>query len=199
MKRLLVGTLLVAILALTGCTAGGVYIPPTLTPAPGESNPSSPTQPSAESNVPSGTVTAVIKTPRGDITCQLRPDAAPKTVENFTKLANEKWFDGHTFFRVEPGFVIQGGSPNDTASGDIGYTVPAEIELKHQPGAIATARTGDQVNPKRESSGSQFYITLGQTPSLDGAYTVFGYCGPMDVISAIQKGDAMTSVRVTTK
>ncbi len=195
MKRLLLGVLLVVILVLSSCTAGGVYIPPTFTPAPGESNPAS-----GSDNTSGSTAIATIETKRGTIVCQLRPDAAPQTVANFTKLANEGWYDGHTFFRVEPGFVIQGGSPNDTASGDIGYTVPAEINLKHKPGALATARTGDQVNPKRESSGSQFYITLGDTSSLDGAYTVFGYCDQsMDVIGKIQKGDTMTKVRVTTK
>lgn len=172
-----------------GCTAGGVYIPPTLTPLSGE-------QPSLEGE---GKI-AIIETNRGTIRCQLRPDAAPKTVENFEQLANEGWYDGHTFFRVEPGFVIQGGSPNDSPTGDIGYTVEAEIGLPHEAGALAMARTSDEVNPERRSSGSQFYITLAATPQLDGAYTVFGYCtDSLDVVKNIQEGDVMEEVRVQTR
>jgi len=172
--------MLCLVLLLAGCTYG-VYIPPTLTP-------------------PSQRPVAVIETNRGTIRCELRPDAAPKTVENFTKLANQGWYDGHTFFRVEPGFVIQGGSPNDQASGSIGYTIEAEIRLPHQAGALAMARTPDSVNPERRSDGSQFYITLAATPHLDGAYTVFGDCSAsLDVIRRIQVGDKMIRVRVETR
>ncbi|MGC8874709.1 MAG: peptidylprolyl isomerase [Chloroflexia bacterium] len=168
--------LMLTLLWLTACTAGGIHIPPTLPPEG---------------------VYARIETVRGTIVCQLRPDAAPKTVANFTKLANAGWYDGHTFFRVEPGFVIQGGSPDDTASGSIGYTIEAEISLPHRPGAIAMARTADTVNPERRSDGSQFYITLGETPHLDGAYTVFGYCtDSLEVARRIQQGDRMLRVRV---
>ena len=116
---------------------------------------------------------------------------------NFEKLANQGWYDGRTFFRVEPGFVIQGGSPTNDATGDIGYTVEAEIGLTHEAGALASARTADNVNPERRSSGSQFYITLEATPHLDGAYTVFGYCGDsLSVVKQIQANDPMTRVRV---
>lgn len=168
--------LLPLLLWLTACTAGGIYIPPTLPPEG---------------------VYARIETTRGTIVCQLRPDAAPQTVANFRKLANEGWYDGRAFFRVEPGFVIQGGSPDDTATGSIGYTIEAEISLPHRPGAIAMARTADAVNPERRSDGSQFYITLGETPQLDGAYTVFGYCtDSLDVARRIQPGDRMLRVRV---
>jgi len=101
---------------------------------------------------------------------------------------------------VEPGFVIQGGSPNDQASGSIGYTIEAEIRLPHQAGALAMARTPDSVNPERRSDGSQFYITLAATPHLDGAYTVFGDCSAsLDVIRRIQVGDKMIRVRVETR
>jgi len=163
-------------LFLAACTAGGIYIPPTLPPEG---------------------LYARIETTRGTILCELRPDAAPKTVANFRKLADAGWYDGHTFFRVEPGFVIQGGSPDDTATGSIGYTIEAEISLPHRPGALAMARTGDAVNPERRSDGSQFYITLGETPHLDGAYTVFGYCtGSLDVARQIQVGDRILRVRV---
>jgi peptidyl-prolyl cis-trans isomerase B (cyclophilin B) len=187
MKRLAV--MLSLVLVLAGCTAGGIYVPPTLTPLPGQ-----------EPLSATGQTIATIETNRGTILCVLRPDVAPKTVANFEELANSGWYDGHTFFRVDPGFVIQGGSPTDDSLGDIGYTVEAEIGLPHEEGALAMARTGDNVNPERRSSGSQFYITLAATPQLDGAYTVFGYCTQsMDVVQRIQIGDVMTRVRVETR
>lgn len=180
MKRFGLLLLLLVGLVLANCTAGNVYVPPTLTPLVGEVQ-----------------KVAVIETARGTIYCTLRADAAPQTVANFEKLANEGFYDGKTFFRVEPGFVIQGGSPSNDATGDIGYTVPAEIGLPHTAGALAMARTGDAVNPTRASSGSQFYITLAATSQLDGAYTVFGDCGgSLGVVQKILKGDAMQRVRV---
>lgn len=118
----------------------------------------------------------ILKTDMGDIEVQLRPDKAPKTVENFLKLVNEGFYDGLTFHRVIPNFMIQGGDPEGTGRGGPGYTVPAEIsDLKHTPGALATARLPDQANPQKASSGSQFYITVVNTSHLDGAYTIFGY------------------------
>jgi peptidyl-prolyl cis-trans isomerase B (cyclophilin B) len=187
MKRWGLLLVLCAGLVLASCTAGDVYIPATLTPLAGAATPVA----------QAGQKVATIETVRGTIYCVLRPDVAPQTVANFEKLASEGFYDGKTFFRLEPGFVIQGGSPTNDATGDIGYTVPAEINLPHTAGALAMARTGDSVNPSRASSGSQFYITLAATPGLDGAYTVFGDCGgSMDVVLKIQKGDVMTSVRV---
>jgi peptidyl-prolyl cis-trans isomerase B (cyclophilin B) len=173
-------------LLLAGCTAGGIYIPPTIPPI-------------SSGQTATGLV-AVIETNRGVISCELRPDAAPKTVENFQKLANDGWYDGHTFFRVEPGLLIQGGSPDDSSTGSLGYTIEAEIQLPHKAGALAMARTGDSVNPERRSDGSQFYITLVETPYLDeGGYTVLGYCdGSLNVLRQIQKDDVMTRVRVST-
>ncbi|MCD6124943.1 peptidylprolyl isomerase [bacterium] len=117
----------------------------------------------------------VLETDFGNIEIELRPDAAPKTVENFIKLVKQGFYNGLTFHRVIPGFVIQGGDPKGDGTGGPGYTIPAEINLKHTKGAVAMARLPDQVNPRRESSGSQFYIALDDLPQLDGAYTVFGY------------------------
>ncbi len=110
----------------------------------------------------------------GTIKVALDYTNAPKTSENFAKLASLGFYDCLTFHRVAKDFVIQGGDPAGNGSGGPGYTVPAEIKLKHTKGAIAMARTGDQINPKRESSGSQFYIALNPLVQLDGAYTVFG-------------------------
>lgn len=142
--------------------------------------------------------TAVIKTSKGEIVCELFAMDAPLSVTNFKQLADGGYYDGLTFHRVEPGFVIQGGDPTGTGTGGPGYTIPAEIKRKHGTGALAWARTGDEVNPDRRSSGSQFYITLGPTPFLDGAYTVFGQTiEGMDVASSIEAGDVIETIDVS--
>lgn len=104
---------------------------------------------------------------------------------NFINLTDSGFFDSTTFHRVIPNFVVQGGDPltkdSDPANdgnGGPGYTIPAEIDsrFKHDFGAVGAARQPDNVNPQRESSGSQFYIVVGASGQhgLDGAYTVFG-------------------------
>ncbi|MBC5773984.1 peptidylprolyl isomerase [Pontibacter sp. KCTC 32443] len=137
-----------------------------------------------------------ISTPQGEIKLVLFDDT-PKHKENFLKLAKEGFYDGTTFHRVMDGFMIQGGdpnskddNPNNDGSGNPGYTLPAEIlpKYKHVRGAVAAARLGDQVNPMKESSGSQFYIVENHdgTPMLDEAYTVFGQViDGLDVIDKI--------------
>ncbi len=141
--------------------------------------------------------TALIKTTKGDIVLELYPKNAPLSVSNFKQLADAGFYNGLTFHRVVPGFVIQGGDPQGTGSGGPGYTVPAEIGLPHKKGALAWARLGDEVNPEQRSSGSQFYITLEPTPMLDGKYTVFGQTlSGMDVVEKISKGDKIESVTV---
>ena len=138
---------------------------------------------------------AIIDTERGTIVLELYPEAAPKTVANFETLVNKGFYNGLTWHRVVPDFVIQGGDPDGTGSGGPGYTVPAEIKEKHLRGSVATARTGDDVNPQRASSGSQFYICLEPQPGLDGQYTVFGgVIKGMDAVDKIQKGDHMTKI-----
>ncbi|MBP9686946.1 MAG: peptidylprolyl isomerase [Candidatus Doudnabacteria bacterium] len=124
----------------------------------------------------------------GTFTVELNDTAAPKTVENFVKLAESGFYNCLTFHRVAKDFVVQGGDPAGNGTGGPGYTVPAEIKLPHTKGAIAMARTGDQVNPERASSGSQFYIALQALPMLDGAYTVFGQVASgMDVVEKVGK------------
>jgi len=146
---------------------------------------------------PSKAYVATISTVKGDIVVQLDASAAPQTVNNFVFLAQQGFYDGLTFHRVEPGFVIQGGDPAGTGSGGPGYTIPAEIQLSHVEGAIAMARRSDQVNPTRASSGSQFYITLAPTPFLDGAYTVFGQViEGMDVVQSIAIGDVIEKITI---
>jgi peptidyl-prolyl cis-trans isomerase B (cyclophilin B) len=144
----------------------------------------------------------VIKTTRGDITIKLYPKEAPNTVATFLEQATNKFYDGTTFHRVEPGFVIQGGDPltkdpkadpNLYGTGDPGYRLKAEFNShKHDTGAVAMARAQDP-----DSAGSQFYITLAPQPMLDGQYTVFGQVtSGMDVVKKIVKGDKIESVTV---
>lgn len=127
---------------------------------------------------------AVISTDFGKILIWLYNET-PLHKENFIKLAKEGYFNSTTFHRIIKNFVIQGGDPNtkdnDTLNdgqGGPGYTIPAEIKpgLLHEYGAVGAAREGDNINPERRSSGSQFYIVINKsgTPHLNGKYTVFG-------------------------
>ena len=144
---------------------------------------------------------ATIKTSKGDVTVELYPKEAPLSVTNFVQLAKGGFYNNLTFHRVVPNFVIRGGDPQGTGSGGPGYTIPAEIAgnpKKHVEGALAWARTGDEVNPQRRSSGSQFYITLAPTPFLDNQYTVFGKTtAGMEVVKKIQQGDKILSVEIS--
>jgi len=143
------------------------------------------------------TYVATISTAKGEIVVQLDAEAAPQTVNNFVFLSRQGFYDGLTFHRVEPGFVIQGGDPLGTGGGGPGYTVPAEIQLPHEEGAIAMARKADAVNPTRASSGSQFYITLAPTHFLDEGYTAFGQVKEgMDVVQSIAIGDVIESITI---
>jgi len=145
---------------------------------------------------------AILDTDRGVIVIEFYPAVAPKTVENFETLAKKGFYNGLTFHRVVPGFVVQGGDPKGDGSGGPGYDVPAEISPaeKHLRGSVATARLGDAVNPDRKSSGSQFYICLEPQPGLDGQYTVFGgVIEGMGVVDKIQVGDHMKKVTLASQ
>jgi cyclophilin family peptidyl-prolyl cis-trans isomerase/Flp pilus assembly protein TadD len=146
---------------------------------------------------------ATIVTAKGNIVVDLNAAEAPQTVNNFVYLARQGFYDDLTFHRVEnsAGFsLIQGGDPTGTGRGGPGYTVPAEIGLPHDAGAIAMARLGDQVNPERASSGSQFYICLDPIHQLDGAYTVFGYVVEgLDVAKKIAVDDKILTIVITEK
>src|SRR5713101_5426849 len=140
---------------------------------------------------------ATLETDRGVIVVELYESVAPKTVANFEKLSKDGFYNNLTFHRVEPGFVVQGGDPQGNGMGGPGYEVPAEISPteKHLRGTIAMARTGDNVNPERKSSGSQFYICLAPAPFLDGQYTSFGaVVAGMDVVDKIKVGDKMNTI-----
>lgn len=143
---------------------------------------------------------ATIQTQKGNIVVELDAVAAPQHTNNFVFLARQGFFDGLTFHRVEPDFVIQGGDPLGVGTGGPGYRIPAEIGLPHHQGVIAMARQSDQVNPQRLSSGSQFYITLKPTPFLDGQYSVFGrVIEGFDVVQQIAIGDKIERVDIEEK
>ena len=120
---------------------------------------------------------AVIETKFGNITLKFFPDAAPGHVKNFIDLAKKGFYDGTTFHRVIPGFMIQGGDPNSKSPdksrhgmGGPGYTIKAEFNSRpHKRGTLSMARSQ---NP--DSAGSQFFICVKDAPSLDRQYTVFG-------------------------
>jgi len=139
----------------------------------------------------------VIETSMGNITIALYNET-PLHRDNFIKLVNEQFYDGVLFHRIIQQFMIQAGDPDSKTAeqgqrlgvGGPGYTIPAEIRsnLTNKRGAVAAARMGDNVNPQRESSGSQFYIVDqdGGATHLDGQYTVFGeVVKGMDVVDQI--------------
>ena len=138
----------------------------------------------------------IISTSLGEIVIEPNHEAAPLTAKNFLKLAEEGFYNQTPFHRVIPGFMIQGGDPNSRSEdrsqhgrGGPAYTVPAEIKELHVRGSVATARQGDNVNPKKESSGSQFFINVKDNAFLNGQYTVFGR-----VIKGMEIADRIVSV-----
>lgn len=142
----------------------------------------------------------------GTFTIELYADKAPKTVNSFVFLARKGWFDGITFHRVLEGFMAQGGDPTGTGSGGPGYEFENEDSdlTFDKAGVVAMANAG------RDTNGSQFFITFGPTPQLDGGYTIFGQVTEgLDVVNAITKrdpdqvpdfdGDAIRSIEITEK
>jgi len=139
-------------------------------------------------------VSAVVRTNKGDIKLRLFADKAPMTVANFVNLAKRGYYDGLTFHRVIPDFMIQGGCPQGTGTGGPGYRFEDECtpQLRHdKPGKLSMANAGPGTN------GSQFFITHIATPWLDGKHTVFGEVldsGDQAVVDAIEVGDMLESI-----
>ncbi len=137
---------------------------------------------------------AVIHTDRGPMVLDLYPGEAPGTVANFAKLARDKFYDGLTFHRVIPNFVIQGGCPRGDGTGGPGYTIKCETDgnpHKHLRGSLSMAHAG------RDTGGSQFFICHSPQPHLDGVHTVFGrVVEGFDVLDAIRQGDHMTHIDI---
>ena len=125
---------------------------------------------------------AIIETKFGNITLKFFPDVAPGHVKNFIDLAKKGFYDGTTFHRVIPGFMIQGGDPSGNGTGGPGYTIRAEFnDRPHKRGTLSMARTN-----MPDTAGSQFFICVANRPDLDRQYTVFGEVeGGMAVVDKI--------------
>lgn len=139
---------------------------------------------------------AIINTEKGEMKVELYSDDAPGTVDNFVKLSKEGFYDGLTFHRVIPDFVIQGGCPQGTGVGGPGYTIDCELdgELQyHDRGVLSMAHAG------RNTGGSQFFIchSRNNTAHLDGNHTCFGKVFEgVEVIDQIRQGDKINSIKI---
>lgn len=141
------------------------------------------------------TYRATLETGAGEIVVELYPEHAPKTVNNFLFLAREGFYDDTTFHRVVPNFVIQGGDPTGTGRGGPGYQFEDEVDdnpLRHDSaGILSMANAGPGTN------GSQFFITHGPQPHLDGRHTVFGkVVEGRELLDRIEQGAALKSLTV---
>ena len=137
---------------------------------------------------------ALIKTSLGNIQVKFYAEESPKTVANFLKLADLKFYDGVTFHRVLDGFVAQGGDPTGTGAGGPGYEfVNEDSDLKYdKAGVVAMANAG------RDTNGSQFFITYTPLPNLNGGYTIFGQVTDgMDVVNGITRRDPSKNPKFT--
>jgi peptidyl-prolyl cis-trans isomerase B (cyclophilin B) len=141
------------------------------------------------------TLTATIKTNKGSIVLALEAEKTPVTVANFVNLAQKGFYNGITFHRVIPNFMIQGGDPTGTGAGGPGYRFEDEFDpsLRHTgPGILSMANAGPGTN------GSQFFITHVATPWLDGKHSVFGHVTQgQNVVDSIAQGDKIESVTIT--
>jgi peptidyl-prolyl cis-trans isomerase B (cyclophilin B) len=161
----------------------------TLSMAPGISGAANPASPVTDIRI-------VMHTSKGDIHATLFASKAPLTVSNFLNLSSKGFYNGLTFHRVIPEFMIQGGDPTGTGMGGPGYKFADEFApgLKHdRPGLFSMANAGPGTN------GSQFFITHVPTPWLDGKHAIFGAVDgakDQDVVNAIRKGDTITSIEI---
>ena len=133
----------------------------------------------------------LVRTNRGEFLLELRPDAAPETTARFLELVDAGFYAGLTFHRVVPGFVVQGGDPRGDGYGGPSFSQRCEDNpLRYERGSVGMALAG------RDTGGSQFFITYGAEPSLDGGYTLFGRVARgMEVVDQLQEGDRMIEVR----
>jgi len=145
-----------------------------------------------DNNIPLGDYVN-IKTDKGDIKIELYPTMAPRTVANFKALIASGFYNGLTFHRVVPDYVVQGGDPAGDGTGGPGYTIKHEFNiLHHLTGSLGMAR-----GSRLDSAASQFYICLSPQSRLDGNYTVFGkVIKGMSVVNRIEVGDVMKIVTI---
>jgi peptidyl-prolyl cis-trans isomerase B (cyclophilin B) len=135
-----------------------------------------------------------IETNKGTFKFVLFEEKAPVTTKNFIDLATSRFYDGLTFHRYVPGFVIQGGDPKGDGTGGSSKTIPLEVNsaLTHEEGALGMARSQDP-----NSASSQFYVCLAPAHQLDGSYAVFGKVTEgMDVVKNLRVGDKMNKVTI---
>ena len=139
--------------------------------------------------------TATIETERGNMVLELFASDVPNTVNNFVFLANDGFYDGTTFHRVVPGFVVQGGDPTGTGRGNPGYSFADEFsEHTHLTGALSMANSGSDTN------GCQFFITFAPQHGLDGKHSVFGQLiDGMDVLEQIEQDDVIIRITIEEK
>jgi peptidyl-prolyl cis-trans isomerase B (cyclophilin B) len=153
-------------------------------------------KPEKESTMAEPLPQVTLETSKGTIVLELAEDDAPNTVANFISLAEKGFYNGLTFHRVIPDFMIQGGCPKGDGTGGPGYVIADEFSprLKHARGVISMANAGPN------SGGSQFFITHVETPWLDGKHAIFGKVTQgMDVVDRIQVGDKIEKVTVDRK
>ena len=144
---------------------------------------------------PAKKYTAHVYTDRGHFAMELRPDIAPEHVNSFVFLARDDFYNGVKFHRVVPGFVAQAGDPTGTGSGGPGYNINLEpSQESFSRGVLGMARSNDP-----NSAGSQWFVTLGDAPHLNSAYTVFGKVVDTDmaIVDCIAQGDAIISLDIT--
>jgi peptidyl-prolyl cis-trans isomerase B (cyclophilin B) len=140
--------------------------------------------------------TALISTEKGNMKVEFYSEDAPNTVDNFVKLSKDGYYDGLTFHRVIPNFVIQGGCPDGTGAGGPGYTIKCELDggnQYHDKGVLSMAHAG------RDTGGSQFFVCHSRenTQHLDGNHTCFGkVVEGLDVIDSIEQGDKIIKIEV---
>ena len=151
----------------------------------------------SETKISDGLPQFQIQTDRGNMTIEMFEDDAPNTVANMISLIEKEYYDGLNFHRVIPDFMIQGGCPQGTGTGGPGYEFDDEctLERRHDsPGILSMANAGPGTN------GSQFFITHGPTPHLDGKHTVFGkVIEGLEVVNEIKQEDVMEKVLVLQK
>ena len=134
---------------------------------------------------------AIMETEKGTINLKLFDADAPNTVKNFVELAEKGFYDGLTFHRVIPNFMIQGGCPKGNGTGGPGYKIKCEINSnKHLAGTLSMAHAG------RDTGGSQFFICHSPQSHLDGVHTTFGKTEDMSVVNAIRQGDKIISLKI---
>ena len=151
----------------------------------------------SETKISDGLPQIQIQTDRGNMTIEMYEDDAPNTVANMISLIEKRYYDGLNFHRVIPDFMIQGGCPQGTGTGGPGYEFDDEctLERRHDSaGILSMANAGPGTN------GSQFFITHGPTPHLDGKHTVFGkVIEGLEVVNEIKQEDVMEKVLVLQK